>query len=60
MLIPDELQSEEDTVIAKIRAGEKVDHYETVRQRKDGSRLTVSLTVSPIRDHHGEIVAILS
>ncbi len=56
MLIPDELQSEEDVVLAKIRAGEKVDHYETVRQRKDGTRLNVSLTVSPIRNEHGEIV----
>jgi len=56
MLIPDELQSEEDVVLAKIRAGDKVDHYETVRQHKDGTRLNVSLTVSPIRDRSGEIV----
>ncbi len=56
MLIPDELQGEEDTVLAKIRAGEKVDHYETTRQRKDGSTLTVSLTVSPIYDASGRIV----
>src|SRR5688572_25765012 len=46
MLIPEELQSEEDVVLAKIRAGEKIDHYETVRQRKDGTRLAISLTVS--------------
>ena len=56
MLIPQELQSEEDVVLAKIRAGEKIDHYETVRQRKDGTRLDVSLTVSPIRNQSGEIV----
>ena len=56
MLIPDELQSEEDMVLAKIRAGEKIDHYETIRQRKDGTRLTISLTVSPIRNERGEIV----
>src|SRR5688572_12533466 len=56
MLIPEELQDEEDVVIAKIRAGEKIDHYETVRRRKDGSRLTISLTVSPLRDATGEIV----
>ena len=56
MLIPTELEDEEDIVIAKIRAGERIDHYETVRQRKDGSRLTISLTVSPIRDEQGEIV----
>ena len=56
MLIPQELQDEEDVVLAKIRAGEKVDHYETVRQRKDGTRLNISLTVSPIRNERGEIV----
>ena len=56
MLIPEELQDEEDVVLAKIRAGEKVDHYETVRQRKDGTRLHISLTVSPIRNERGEIV----
>src|SRR5688572_19347344 len=56
MLIPDELQLEEDLVLAKIRAGERIDHYETVRQRKDGTRLAVSLTVSPVRDDHGSII----
>jgi PAS domain S-box-containing protein len=56
MLIPDELQGEEDDVLAKIRAGEIVDHYETVRQRKDGTHLSISLTVSPIRDEAGEVV----
>ena len=56
MLIPEELQDEEDVVLAKIRAGEKVDHYETVRQRKDGTRLQISLTVSPIRNERGEVV----
>ena len=56
MLIPDELQGEEDMVLAKVRAGEKIAHYETVRQRKDGTRLSISLTVSPLRDDRGEIV----
>ena len=56
MLIPDELQDEEDVVLAKIRAGEKIDHYETIRQHKDGTRLSISLTVSPIRNEKGEIV----
>jgi PAS domain S-box-containing protein len=56
MLIPEELQSEEDLVLAKIRAGEKLDHFETIRQHKDGSRLSISLTVSPIRNEDGEIV----
>ena len=54
MLIPDELQAEEDTVLARIRAGDiSIDHYETIRQRKDGTRLSISLTVSPIRDRDG-------
>jgi PAS domain S-box-containing protein len=56
MVIPQELQSEEDHVLAQIRAGGTVDHYETIRQHKDGRLLTISLTVSPIRDEHGEII----
>ena len=56
ILIPDEMQAEEDLVLAQIRAGQKIDHYETVRQRKDGTRLSISLTVSPLRDEHGTIV----
>ena len=56
MIIPADRQSEEDVVLARIRAGERIDHYETVRQRKDGTQLSISLTVSPIRNQHGEIV----
>jgi PAS domain S-box-containing protein len=56
ILIPDELQDEEDAVLAKIRAGEKVEHFETIRQHKNGTRLSISLTVSPIRNEKGEIV----
>ena len=56
ILIPEELQDEEDMVLAKIRAGDRIQHYETVRQRKDGERLSISLTVSPIRNERGEIV----
>jgi PAS domain S-box-containing protein len=56
MIIPQDLQDEEDVVLAKIRAGEKVDHYETIRQHKDGRRLNISLTVSPIRDDTGMVV----
>ena len=54
MLIPEELQAEEDHVLAKIRAGEKIDHFETIRQHRDGTRLSISLTVSPIRNDRGE------
>ena len=56
MIIPEELLGEEDTVIENIRAGRPVDHYETIRQRKDGSRLHISLTVSPIRDEAGKLI----
>ena len=56
MLIPAHLQGEEDMVLARIRAGEKVDHYETIRQRKDGTPIAISLTVSPIRDDQGTII----
>ena len=56
VLIPDDRQQEEDEVLGKIRLGERVDHYETVRRRKDGSLLPVSLTVSPIRQPDGTVI----
>jgi len=55
-LIPQELHHEEKTILAKIRAGERIDHYETVRLTKSGERLEVSLSISPIRDDSGTIV----
>ena len=55
-IIPPHLQDEEDVVMARIRAGEKVDHYETIRQTKAGALITISLTVSPIRDDNGVII----
>jgi PAS domain S-box-containing protein len=56
ILIPGELQEEEDVVLAKIRAGEKIEHYETIRQHRDGTRLSISLTVSPIRTDKGKVI----
>src|SRR5690606_36452039 len=56
MIIPPELLQEEDMVLARIRAGEVVDHFETRRRRKDGTDLIVSLTVSPLVDESGVIV----
>jgi PAS domain S-box-containing protein len=56
VLIPPELHHEEPAILAQLARGERVDHYETVRLRKDGSRIEVSLSVSPIRDRHGKIV----
>jgi PAS domain S-box-containing protein len=56
MLIPEERQSEEQLILDKIKRGERVDHFETMRVRKDGSRVLVSLTVSPIKDASGQII----
>lgn len=56
LLFPPEKQEEESFILDKIRAGEKVDHYETVRICKDGRRIDVSVTISPIRDSDGTIV----
>lgn len=56
MLIPDHLLGEEDEIISRVRRGEVTETYETVRRRKDGSLIQVSLTVSPIRDAAGTIV----
>src|SRR4026207_1370919 len=53
-IIPDARQSEEDTVLASIRAGRRVDHFETIRKSKDGRLLPISLTVSPILDEDGK------
>jgi len=56
LIIPIDRRAEEEDVLARLRRGEKIDHFETVRQTKDGRRITVSLTVSPIRDATGRIV----
>jgi PAS domain S-box-containing protein len=55
-LIPEELHSDEAIIIGKIRAGERVEHFETVRLAKDGRRLNVSLTVSPVKDEQGKVI----
>ena len=55
-LVPPEWPDEEPKILARIRRGERIDHYETVRIAKDGRRVDVSLTVSPIRDDSGKIV----
>jgi two-component system cell cycle sensor histidine kinase/response regulator CckA len=55
-LIPPELQAEEHAILQRIARGEHVAHYETTRMRKDGSRIPVELTVSPVRDAAGTII----
>lgn len=56
VIIPPELQDEETLILSKIRSGDRIDHFETVRLRKDGSRVEISLTVSPIRTPDGKII----
>jgi PAS domain S-box-containing protein len=55
-LIPAELQAEEDEILARLRAGEYIEHYETVRLTRDGRRLEVSLSISPIKNRAGEVI----
>jgi PAS domain S-box-containing protein len=55
-LIPEDRQAEETDILARIRRGERIEHFETVRLRKDGRPVEVSLTISPVRDATGRIV----
>jgi PAS domain S-box-containing protein len=56
ILIPQDRQSEEDEILARLRRGERVEHFETVRLTKDGRAIHVSLTISPVRDPTGRII----
>ncbi len=55
-IIPPELHGEEETILSRIRAGQRIEHFETVRLAKDGRRLEVSITVSPVKDPEGRII----
>jgi len=55
-IIPPELHDEEKGILAQLRRGEHIDHYETVRVAKDGRRIDVSLCVSPLRDKSGHVI----
>jgi PAS domain S-box-containing protein len=55
-LIPPELHHEEWDILARLQRGERIEHYETVRVAKDGRRIDISLTVSPLRDRSGKVV----
>ena len=56
ILVPPELREEEQTILKNTRAGEKVEHYETVRVTKEGKKINVSLTISPLREATGRVI----
>lgn len=56
ILIPEGQEDEEPAILARLRAGERIEHYETIRVRKDGTRIAISLTVSPIKGPNGDII----
>lgn len=56
MLVPPDRHNEEPKILQRIRRGERIDHYETVRQRKDGRLIDISLTVSPLKNAAGRVV----
>jgi PAS domain S-box-containing protein len=56
ILIPPDRQQEEDAILERIRRGQRIEHFEAVRVRKDGSRVDISVTVSPIKSAQGKIV----
>ncbi|HXC71209.1 MAG TPA: ATP-binding protein [Pyrinomonadaceae bacterium] len=56
ILIPPGQEDEEPAILARLRAGERIEHYETIRVRKDGTRIHISLTVSPIKGPKGDII----
>ena len=56
LVIPPDRLSEEDTIVASLKAGQRIDHFETERVRSDGKRLVVSLSISPIKDAAGRVI----
>ena len=56
LLIPEDRHYEEDNILARLKAGKRIEHYDTVRRRKDGELRDISLSVSPIRDSSGSII----
>ena len=56
LIIPRDRWDEEKNIIRQIKRGERVDHFETVRVRKDGSQLNVAVTISPVKDAEGRVV----
>lgn len=57
-LIPEELHHEEPVILSRMKSGQRIDHYETIRRTKDGRMINVSLTISPIRNKAGDVIGI--
>jgi PAS domain S-box-containing protein len=58
IIVPDELREVEAGIIARVKMGESINHYQTIRRKKDGSRITIALSVSPIKDQNGNVIGI--
>src|SRR5258707_670061 len=56
LIIPPELHRDEFTILSKIRRGEKIEHFETIRLHKNGEKVEVSLTISPVKDENGKVI----
>lgn len=56
LIIPPDRRNEEEEILCRLRRGDRVDHFETVRRRRDGTTLNVSLTISPVRDAGGRVI----
>jgi PAS domain S-box-containing protein len=56
LIVPEELRDQERDILARLRRGERIDHLDVERQRKDGTRVQIFVTISPVRDRHGRIV----
>src|SRR5262249_19750323 len=56
LIIPADRQNEEAEVLRRIRAGERLEHFNTIRRRKDGTPIEVSITVSPVKNRRGQII----
>lgn len=56
VIIPPDRKDEEKNILARIGRGERIEHFETIRRRKDGSLLDVSVTISPVRDFSGQVI----
>lgn len=56
IIVPSDRRTEENTILSRLRRGERIDHFETVRMRKDGSTFDVSLTISPVKDSAARVI----